>query len=57
GGDRLPLLQLSDWDEDDLYEEQPPTYIHYTIEWKLTANKKLVARDSEPDLVLAPNAF
>ncbi|KAJ5009694.1 hypothetical protein K4K57_008395 [Colletotrichum sp. SAR 10_99] len=57
GSDRLPLLQLSDWDEDGLYNEQPPTCVHYSIEWKLTANKKLVARDSEPDLVLAPNAY
>lgn len=51
----LPLLQLADWSEDKTYD--PPTCIHYSIEWKLTVNSKLVAKDTEPNLVLAPNAF
>ncbi|KAK1509297.1 hypothetical protein CABS01_16851 [Colletotrichum abscissum] len=52
----IQTVSSSDWDDDDLYDEQPPTCIQYTVEWKLTANNKLVARKSEPDLVLAPNA-
>jgi hypothetical protein len=50
-------LQLADWSEDRAYDEQPPTCIHYSIEWKLTFNSKGIARDTEPNLVLAPNAF
>ncbi|KAL0929467.1 uncharacterized protein CTRU02_215633 [Colletotrichum truncatum] len=53
----LPLLQLADWDEDKSYDEQPPTCVHYSIEWKLTVNKKMVAEDSEQDLVLCPSAI
>jgi hypothetical protein len=53
----LPLLQLADWDEDNAYDEYPPTCIHYSIEWKLIVEKKLIAKETEPDLVLAPGAF
>ena len=52
-----PLLQLAGWREDVAYDEHPPTFIHYSSEWKLTANSKRVARDTEPNLVLTPSAF
>jgi hypothetical protein len=35
-------------EEDVAYDEHPPTYIHYSIERKLTANNKGVAKDTEP---------
>ncbi|KAF4534642.1 uncharacterized protein LTHEOB_12920 [Lasiodiplodia theobromae] len=57
GHDSLPLLQPADWSQDKTYNEKPPTCIHYSIEWKLTVNSKQVARETEPDLVLAPSAF
>jgi hypothetical protein len=38
GSETLPLLQLPDWSEDLVYDDQPPTCIHYSIEWKLTVN-------------------
>ena len=50
----LPLLRLADFSEDIEYDEHPPTCIHYSIEWKLTVNSKGVAKDTEPNLVLAP---
>ncbi|UKZ53206.1 hypothetical protein TrVGV298_006998 [Trichoderma virens] len=58
----LPLLQLSDWDEDLLYDEFPPTCIHYSIEWDLRLNtgkrlmKLMYNPELEQDLVLAPEA-
>lgn len=53
----LPLLQLADWDEDNAYDEHPLTYIHYSIEWKLVVEKKLIAKETEPNLVLTPSAY
>jgi hypothetical protein len=52
----LPLLQLANWNEDNAYDEHPPTCIYYSIKWKLIVEKKLIAKETEPDLVLAPSA-
>jgi hypothetical protein len=53
----LPLLQLADWSEELSYDEEPPTCIHYSIEWKLTINSKGVSKDTEQYLVVTPGAF
>jgi hypothetical protein len=59
----LRLLQLEEWEDGHLYNENPPTSIHYAVEWKVThseknkRNKKVVSRDTEQDVVLAPAAY
>lgn len=58
----LPLLQLSDWSRDLLYDEFPPTCIYYSIEWKLLLNKgrlsKLIYNPEQVlNLVLAPGVY
>ena len=59
----LRLLQLEEWEDGHLYNENPLSSIHYAVEWKVThseknkRNKKVVSRDTEQDVVLAPAAY
>lgn len=54
--DRTCLLQLSEWDENEPYDDEIPTCIHYSIEWKMIYRKKMVFQNTEPDLILATGA-
>lgn len=53
----LPFLPLTEWDPDQRYDDQPPSYIHYALEWKMTLNNRNVARQTEQDIALAPGDF
>jgi hypothetical protein len=55
--DKLRFLQLDEWNEHNSYEEEVPTCIHYSIEWKVAVNSKELSKDTERDLVLAPTAY
>ncbi|KAJ5598591.1 hypothetical protein N7537_008675 [Penicillium hordei] len=35
----IPILQESGWQSEKAYDEDPPNYIHYFIEWRLILNK------------------
>ena len=53
----LALLERHEWDQDNTYDEDPPTCLHYSIEWKVVVNKKLTSKDTEPDVVVTPGAY
>ena len=52
--DKLRFFQLSEWDEHNSYDEDVPSCLHYSIEWKVTVNNKVVSKVNEQDLVLPP---
>ncbi|KAE8440413.1 hypothetical protein EG329_008014 [Mollisiaceae sp. DMI_Dod_QoI] len=52
--DKLQLLHVDKWEEGEAYDELVPSCIHYSIEWKVTFNNKLISKDTEQNLVLAP---
>jgi len=56
--DKLELCQYAKWSPDKTYDEDPPIYIHYSIEWKITVNNRAITpKDTELGLVLEPAAY
>jgi hypothetical protein len=54
---RLGFLPVAEWDEYNSYEEDVPTRLHYSIEWKVVVNNRMLSKDTEQDIVLAPAAY
>jgi hypothetical protein len=50
-------MQEADWDPEKIYSQDPPTCLHYLIEWKVTRNGRALSRGTEPDVVLAPSSY
>jgi hypothetical protein len=54
----LKFCQFSDWDSEGTYDDDPPIYIHYSIEYKITLNNRaIMGPDTVQDIVLAPAAY
>ncbi|KAK2810293.1 hypothetical protein FQN50_003024 [Emmonsiellopsis sp. PD_5] len=54
---QLGFHQVPEWANRGTSNEQPPTSICYLIEWRVTLNNRIVAKDTEQNLVLAPSAY
>ncbi|KAH0533761.1 hypothetical protein FGG08_007572 [Glutinoglossum americanum] len=48
---------LHEWEKFNAYEEDEPSYLHYSIEWKVSVNNRVISKDMEQDLVLVPTAY
>jgi hypothetical protein len=55
--DRLGFLPLAEWDEHNSYDEDVPSRLRYSIEWKVVVNNRTLSKDTEQDVVLAPSAY
>jgi hypothetical protein len=51
---KLGFCQPADWDQDKVYDEDPPRFISYSVEWKATLKNRKVCQDTEQGIVLAP---
>src|SRR5438045_3459980 len=54
---KLGLLHIDEWDKEKTCDEEPPSCIHYSIEWKVTVNNKPISKDTKQNLVLAPSFY
>jgi hypothetical protein len=55
--EKLRFFPLEEWDAHNSYEEEVPTCLHYSIEWKVSVNNKMISKNTEQDLVVAPTAY
>ncbi len=53
----LSFVPYADWSPDQAYDDLPPSCMHYFMEWKLTVNRRIIAKQTENDLVVAPSDF
>ena len=40
--EKLRFLPLDEWDPRNIYDEEVPTCLHYSIEWKVFVNKRVI---------------
>jgi hypothetical protein len=53
----LSFVPYADWDPEQTYDDLPPSCVHFFLEWKLTVNRRIIAKQTENDLVVAPSDF
>ena len=53
----LDFVPFSEWMNDTDYATQPPQYIQYSIEWKVTVNNRAAIKDTESGVVLKPSVY
>jgi hypothetical protein len=51
------LRQQPEWEEGGEYDEQPPQYVCYTIEYKFTFNHKKVGSATEKDIAITSSDY
>lgn len=52
--DVLGFIPLHLWDKDHGYNEVPPLYIHYDIEWRLKIGRNVILKETEENIVVDP---
>ncbi|KAF6798882.1 hypothetical protein CSOJ01_12585 [Colletotrichum sojae] len=53
----LPFLDYRRWAPGQSYDEQPPRWMLYTMQWKLTLNSRKAVEQTEQNLAISPSDF
>ncbi|KAJ6787452.1 hypothetical protein PWT90_10011 [Aphanocladium album] len=58
-GTALKFLSYAAWqrEPDIRHSDEPPEYLRYTIDWKLSVNNRSKGGETEQNIVIAPNKF
>jgi hypothetical protein len=51
------IFRDTEWDYSATDNEEHQSPLHYTIEWRVTLNNRVVAKDTEQDLALDPDLY
>ncbi|KAI3343366.1 hypothetical protein F4824DRAFT_439702 [Ustulina deusta] len=53
----LQFLPLVRWNDGVAHVDNPQSYIHYSVEWKLSLNGRVTAKDTKQHVLLSPIDF
>lgn len=50
-------MEEENWDPEKTYDQNPPAYIRYWLQWKVMKNGRTYAKDEKPDVVVSPECY
>ncbi|TIC89601.1 hypothetical protein CH35J_012538 [Colletotrichum higginsianum] len=54
--DDMSISRLSE-SPDEEHNDPQPTHVSYSVEWKLTANNRMITKDSEQNILVPPDVL
>ncbi|KAK2035904.1 hypothetical protein LZ31DRAFT_286242 [Colletotrichum somersetense] len=54
--DDISVHELSEFGDEE-HNDPQPTHVPYAVEWKLTANNRMITKDSDQNIIASPEVF